>query len=370
MSPLRIALWNARSLSTAKAQDALRHASLFDIIFITETWLLPPKRLHTPWTQYHQYGLPTSNQRLGHMGICALINPLLNIPIINLNLTSPHCLGLSLGSFQIICLYIPPLLPSETLISTLSSLPLTPNTILCGDFNSRHRQLTGDHRQNTLGIALLEWITTTPFQVLNNTLAHGIPTLYRYFPGRPTQTSIIDLFICNFEVESASLNIHKDLTLGSDHAVLILTFSPPPLPTPLPPTSTPYKWRLNRLADEKHRLQYTTSFTTNSTPLLNQLLPLITNPPPLAPDIHQLTLALNSCIYTALDSSVGRQGPHTPFSKPWWTPHLTSAVQLRDRLYKQWHQAIGINKIVKWAAYQLAQRKFRNAIHSHQRRSW
>lgn len=53
-----IGLWNANGLQATAIDDVLQHCHSFDLLFITETWLLPPVRLPTTWTQYHNYGRP------------------------------------------------------------------------------------------------------------------------------------------------------------------------------------------------------------------------------------------------------------------------------------------------------------------------
>src|SRR6478735_8035449 len=54
--PLIIGLWNANGLQATTVDDLLRHCQSFSLIFITETWLLPPARLPTSWQQFHLYG--------------------------------------------------------------------------------------------------------------------------------------------------------------------------------------------------------------------------------------------------------------------------------------------------------------------------
>ncbi|KAG1324726.1 hypothetical protein G6F57_014232 [Rhizopus arrhizus] len=51
--PLTIGLWNANGLQESTAEDLLRHCQSFSLVFITETWLLPPHRIRTSWTQFN-----------------------------------------------------------------------------------------------------------------------------------------------------------------------------------------------------------------------------------------------------------------------------------------------------------------------------
>lgn len=50
---LTIGLWNANGLQATAIDDVLQHSHSFDLLFITETWLLPPVRLPTTWKQHH-----------------------------------------------------------------------------------------------------------------------------------------------------------------------------------------------------------------------------------------------------------------------------------------------------------------------------
>ncbi|RKP33161.1 hypothetical protein BJ085DRAFT_14393 [Dimargaris cristalligena] len=115
-----------------------------------------PHMFPTPWAQYHCYGVPVAGGFRGSQGITAFISPSLNLPISPLFLPSQYCLGLQVGPYQLVCVYFPPCLPDESVISFLSSLPLTPATILCGDFNARLGPHTGDYVHNTHGHAFFE----------------------------------------------------------------------------------------------------------------------------------------------------------------------------------------------------------------------
>ncbi|KAH8555647.1 hypothetical protein BGW37DRAFT_478032 [Umbelopsis sp. PMI_123] len=53
-----IGLWNVNGLQASSIDDVLQHCHSFDLLFITETWLLTPSRLPTTWTQFHNYGPP------------------------------------------------------------------------------------------------------------------------------------------------------------------------------------------------------------------------------------------------------------------------------------------------------------------------
>ncbi|KAG1491214.1 hypothetical protein G6F47_012996 [Rhizopus delemar] len=73
--PLTIGLWNANGLQESTADDLLRHCQSFSLVFITETWLLPPHRIRTSWTQFNLYGSPVVNSYRGSQGVSALVSP-------------------------------------------------------------------------------------------------------------------------------------------------------------------------------------------------------------------------------------------------------------------------------------------------------
>ncbi|KAG1453394.1 hypothetical protein G6F55_008167 [Rhizopus delemar] len=69
--PLTIGLWNANGLQASTVDDLLRHCQPFSLVFITETWLLPPARFPTSWQLFHLYGSPAAGQYRGSMSVCA-----------------------------------------------------------------------------------------------------------------------------------------------------------------------------------------------------------------------------------------------------------------------------------------------------------
>ncbi|KAG0974053.1 hypothetical protein G6F28_013382 [Rhizopus arrhizus] len=77
--------------------------------------------------------------------------------------------------------------------------PSQHNTIICGDFNARHRELLGDFRTTPRGTALTDWITENGIRCWNAELAFGVPTYnshtrFSSMTGRHFQ-SVIDLFL-------------------------------------------------------------------------------------------------------------------------------------------------------------------------------
>ncbi|KAG1435270.1 hypothetical protein G6F56_014030 [Rhizopus delemar] len=108
-------------------------------------------------------------------------------------------------------------------MSILSSIPSLPNTFICGDFNARLGDLTGDALVSPRGAAITRWLADRSLTVLNGSLAHGVPTWVGFRDDREMH-SIIDLFLTNTSLMSPQINVASDLSLGSDHRLLTLCF--------------------------------------------------------------------------------------------------------------------------------------------------
>ncbi|KAG1255384.1 hypothetical protein G6F65_016663 [Rhizopus arrhizus] len=223
--PLTIGLWNANGLQASTVDDLLRHCQAFSLVFITETWLLPPARLPTSWQQFHLYGSPVAGQYRGSMGVSALVSPRCPLPVVEFSVNSKYALGLQLGrSLRLICLYLPPSMSTAEVQSVLDSLPLTDDTIICGDLNVHLGRLVGDSRTNMRSSVLRRWCDDHDLNILNKTLAYGIPT-YLTCRGHAEVSSIVDYYITNMPlVRSASISVALDLSLGSDHKLMSLSF--------------------------------------------------------------------------------------------------------------------------------------------------
>lgn len=151
---ITIGLWNANGLQKTTVADVLSHCQSFDILFVTESWILSPYTLPTAWTDFHTYGnpvtmiTPTGKKVRGSNGIVALINPDCSVPINHLPSSNPYTLNLQFGQLRISCFYLPPSLSTSQAMAILDSVPLQEDTILCGDFNARLFHVTGDKISN------------------------------------------------------------------------------------------------------------------------------------------------------------------------------------------------------------------------------
>ncbi|KAG1436147.1 hypothetical protein G6F56_013683 [Rhizopus delemar] len=97
---------------------------------------------------------------------------------------------------------------------------------------------------------------------------------------------------------------------------------------------------------------------------------LVQHPPVSKPDIDDLNVSLNSIIYKSLDTSVGDRPPRPSHWKKYWTQQLQDAADLRNRFYRRWRRASGIDKIYWWSQHQQANASFRQAVATAKRLSW
>ncbi|OAD81227.1 hypothetical protein PHYBLDRAFT_161850 [Phycomyces blakesleeanus NRRL 1555(-)] len=150
-----------------------------------------------------------------------------------------YALAVKIGTLRLICLYLPPSMPTHEALDILSAITLTDDTII----------LTGDYASNPRGIALEQWLEERSLTVLNGVLSLCTPT-YISFRNEVEISSIIDLFITNTNFANPSLHIATELSLGSDHQLLSLSFTydlQHLLPAPPPMCQT---WNLSRLYED------------------------------------------------------------------------------------------------------------------------
>lgn len=309
---LSIGLWNANGLSATTINDVLRHCSSIDIFLITETWLLAPKRIYTSWQQFHLYGQQVEGGYRGSQGVSALISPSCPFPVSTFPLKTKYALGLQIGrSLRIICLYLPPLLDPETINTTLSALPLTHKTIICGDFNARMGKFTGDTDTNPRGNLLKNWCNFHQLDNLNSIHAYGTPTFITARSGYEI-SSIVDYFLTNSnDLIQPTMHVATELSLGSDHKLMTLSFGYRPANAANNSESThssssPRRmWNLSRLQEPEVRDLYCDTFTSLSAPLLQDLSSIQSAAPTTQPPIDDLNGRLNDIVYKALDTAVG-----------------------------------------------------------------
>ncbi|KAK4522115.1 uncharacterized protein ATC70_004654 [Mucor velutinosus] len=395
LTPLTIGLWNARGLRDTTIDDVLRYCQSFSVLFITETWLnRHPIRLPTNWQQFHLPGVTVAGGGRGSRGITCLINPSCPLTAFQTPLPSAlqeFALGIQLGrELRLICLYIPPEqadLYTENVSSILNAIPLDHDTIICGDLNARMGSFVGDSSTNNRGRLLQEYCADNQLNVLNCQLAHSTPTFEDRRSGRNV-SSIVDYYISNVESlsfasldtssppSSSSISIYSDLSLGSDHKLMSLTFdyhsNEPALAMPATPSPSPrLLWKLSRLQETDVRNLYAQRFTALSQPLLQQLISLVRSPPDTQPPIDTLNSDLTNCIYQALDESVTRQSQRPNFWKKFWTLDLQRLCDHREALYRKYRRCpASLDKAYWWNQHVEAYQKFKQALRRAKQVSW
>ncbi|KAI8070664.1 Endonuclease/exonuclease/phosphatase [Gilbertella persicaria] len=264
MRKLSIACVNANGKLRQEAIDSiLYYCKNIDILFITETWLPPDKTIPTHWQQYHIYGEPVVNSDRCQMGISLFINPLFKYSKIHVDTQkSKYFLTCHLDNLKIYCVYLPPSpsLDNATTMQILESITLTPNTILCGDFNARMGKRTGDSRWNTRGNKFSAYLDTHSLIDYNSLLQYAKPTRVVYKErSSTTETSIVDYFISQSTLVQPKLDIRTDLSvLGSDHKLMIFSFVwiDHDVRDDTPPEPLRNRWKLSRLPEMPVRTAY------------------------------------------------------------------------------------------------------------------
>ncbi|OAD78125.1 hypothetical protein PHYBLDRAFT_164998 [Phycomyces blakesleeanus NRRL 1555(-)] len=331
-------LWNANGLQPRAIYDVLQHCHSLHMLFITEIWLLPPSCLPTSWSQIHLYGSPVAGNYRGSMGVSVLISPFCPYLVTQILMSSNYALAIKIGSLRIVCLYLLPTMSTHDALAVLSSIPLTNDTIICGNFNSHLGSLTGYYATNTRGLALCQWLEERALTFVNGQLSPCTSTFIS-FRQNVEISSIIDLFITNMSLTNATLNIHTNLSLNCDHQPDVLKL-------------------------------YAHTFVTNSANLKSTLQSTFKHPPSSRLPIDALTDEFNSLIYNSLSSSIGNRPPHPSHWKKLWNSALQAAAEHRNFCYKKWRRACGIDKIHWWDKHLKAQAEFRHQVQSSKCQSW
>lgn len=137
-----------------------------------------------------------------------------------------------IGSTHIRHCYIPPVLDglddSTAYNDILNSIPLLPDTIICGDFNARLGNITGDSTTTTRGRILTAWMEDRHLLLWQTPAIFGVPT-FCTFRGGSVHQSVIDLFLSNFPAEIAEMTVRTDLSLSSDHRLVLASLELPDL---------------------------------------------------------------------------------------------------------------------------------------------
>ncbi|KAI8380240.1 Endonuclease/exonuclease/phosphatase, partial [Blakeslea trispora] len=185
MISLQLALFNATGLPRQSVTPLLDFNQQSSILLITETWLLPPLGYPVNWKQYHTYGTKRlAHSYHGQQGISLLVHP--DCPFNIHHITSDtsdlaqYKLSFTVSNVLVHCLYIPPRTQIDKVRQILDSLSFaeagTTQTIICGDFNARMGDATGDKATNTIGTFVSDWIRQNQLINWNSRLCFGIST--------------------------------------------------------------------------------------------------------------------------------------------------------------------------------------------------
>lgn len=376
--PYTFSLWNANGLRLTTIQDSLSYVLSSHIFFITETWLTPPMLIPTDWPQFHLYGTKVAKANRGMGGVAALVNPSCPYQVTLLPSPNAYTLSLKVGVFRVHCVYLPPSLKNAQFLDVLESIPLVPNTIICGDFNARLGESLGDYAVNPRGRLFEPWVLDRQLSILNASLALGIPTFNGFRLGEET-SSVIDLFVTNIDASSmygSFLHVESELSLGSDHRLLTLSFDYDTRDIGSGANgagagvSVRRLWNLTRLGKEKYLTKYRSTFKSQVRSLNDSLSALVDEPPEVMPDIDSLYGELMEGVYSSLDASVGNKPARPSYWKKYWTQELQDAAEAREVCYRRWRRAITADKMSLYLLYQAANRLFRKAVQAAKRASW
>ena len=411
---ITVSLWNANGLSRHTIPLLINNLSDSSLIFLTETWLLSPLRYALPkgWQQFHTYGQPVENNERGQQGISLLVNPKFPYPVTPIPTSSPYVFTCHISSLVIHCLYLPPSLSDDTAIEILRSLPINSNanhtnTLICGDLNARHEALLGDEKTTVRGGYIANWVYETGLRCWNSELAFGIATFYN--PKRLTRNgdpykSIIDLMLTSGDLICPRLVVRLDLSMGSDHHPVSLSFVHPRAPPP-PPEHPRVLWNLGKLKYKD--CQFPNLFATRVKPLHEKLKLLVDteNSPTddsvfpgapgrsgssglsdssglsgftgsssdalVCPDIDALAEELCDSISSSLDNSVGRSKPVLSGQSWFWTSLLQDRADYREDCRRVWkNEPDAFRKAVLWDKYAEADAQFKLEVKRRKRATW
>jgi hypothetical protein len=340
---MNIGLFNARGLSANAIDDLLSYCQEFVLLFITETWLLPKQPdFPTHWRQHHCQAIEPEGNFRGSAGICLLVNPSFPYTVDFLPSSSHYLLLASVGNLTLACTYLLPDWTFPECLNVLSQIPRTANTIICGDFNARMGEWTGDRIWNPRGRPLQRWLERHSLTVLNRQLAFGVPTLLKQ-QANGTFSSLVDLFQCTGPLTDARMTVWLDHSLSSDHKMVQLTFQFDYTSATLIPKPVGRTWILSRLNEEDVEKLYVARFEYRAEPLLLPLQTLV-EATTRRTDIDDLTTQLNQCIYDALDAALGTKPARRKHWKWFWTVELEQLALFREKCYQRWRRSTGLDR--------------------------
>jgi hypothetical protein len=227
----------------------------------------------------------------------------------------------------------------------LYNLPLLPNSLLVGDFNTRHQSWDPTSSNNGLREdTLYSWIEDNCLLLRN---APGVGTFYRTHMEAP---SVLDLTLTKGALSRQELNWHT-IDIGSDHLAVGMT---------IPATTS----RLGNLPDIQAYDTRKADWDLFRSHLLQEASVV-----PNTLDLEELATFFSNAISSAAKASIP-QSQRSPYSKPWWTPELRDLRRELARSYKTLYTSIPDNREGLSLAYLLARNLYFQAIKKAKRDHW
>jgi hypothetical protein len=322
-TPLRIVQANTnRGIQATESLLEYAVQKKVDILLIQEPWIFRDRE-----TGYKDC------RSINHPSFTALLPPhddetrprtlvytsrLLQLQINPIRLDDPDCQSLEVrdskgARIQVVNLY------NEkdrrgvwTVDRCLYDLPLLPDTLLVGDFNTRHQSWDPTSSKNSpREDTLYSWIEDKHLLLRN---ASGVGTFYRPHMEAP---SVLDLTLTKGYLSRQELNWHT-IEIGSDHLGIGITIPATPSRPETFPAIQAYDtkkadWELFR----------------------SQLLQEASVVPDTL-DLEELATFFSNAISNAAKASIPKSRK-SPRSKPWWTPGLRDLRKKLARSYKVLH---------------------------------
>jgi hypothetical protein len=227
----------------------------------------------------------------------------------------------------------------------LYNLPLLADSVIVGDFNTRHQSWDVTSTLNSAREdSLYSWIED------NNLRLHNAPGVGTFFRSHMQAPSVIDLTLTKGRLSRQELNWHT-IEIGSDHLAIGITI--PSNPSMLKAiTDTPAydtrkaDWDLFR----SHLLREASEL-------------------PKTQDLELLATSFSNAISSAAKASIPKSRK-SPYSKPWWTAELRELRKSLAKGYKALHTADNENREAYSRAYFLARNSYFLAIKKVKRDYW
>jgi hypothetical protein len=227
----------------------------------------------------------------------------------------------------------------------LYDLPLLPDTLLVGDFNTRHQSWDPTSSNNSSREETLHsWIEDNHLLLKN---APGVGTFYRTHMEAP---SVLDLTLTKGSLSRQELNWHT-IDIGSDHLAIGITI--------LATTSRLKTRPLVQAYDTKKAdwELFTSQLEQEASAVPDTL------------DLDELAISFSNAISNAAKASIPKS-PKSPRSKPWWTPELRDLRKELASSYRALHTSSRDNREDLSQAYLSARNLYFQAIKGAKRDHW